>query len=245
MLLPNAHTNSFSVPARSTPGCCHHRMQLTHDHSSTRPPQLIRLTHSRKARGHACARAIECRAGQLQSSLQFYCYSSSWSQSKILQHRNLKSWVCLCCRAMGNSPISDGRMMRCLRDCQPRTSCTNLMLRRWIVRHTQRQHRCMNHTPLGGCQQCQPCMMLLALHLHRQPCGNGACHLEQLPACCGRPVHSTASTSIVLMPCSGCCAGPIWQHDRCTCHSATLALPDFQPSTSHTVQPDSALPRSQ
>ena len=45
------------------------------------------------------------------------------------------------------------------------------------MQHTRRQHRCVARTPPGtaraqsGCQRCQPCMMLPALHLHCQPCG--------------------------------------------------------------------------
>ena len=119
---------------------------------------------------------------------------------KTVISRHLKGRFCLCCRAMGTPPTSDGRMVRSLPGCQTRTSCVNWeMLRRWIVQHMRRQHRCVAQTPPGtacaqsGCQRCQPCMMLPALHLHCQPCGSCPSHQAQLPACRGEPLHPIAS----------------------------------------------------
>ena len=110
----------------------------------------------------------------------------------------------------GTPPTSDGGMVRCLPDCQTRTSCAVWRtLRRWIVQHTRRQHRCVARTPPGtaraqcGCQRCQPCMMLPALHLHCQPCGSCPSHLAQLPARCATAswtCHGANSLDIAQVP---------------------------------------------
>ena len=151
--LSNAQMSSFSRLALSAPSCCHHqRKPFNHAHSSARHPQLNRLTDlcpRRQALGHAHAKAINCAAGQVQSTLQSTCCSTPWSQSKFLRHRHFETWFCLCCRAMEMPPTSNGRKVRCQGDCQPRISCANLILRRWIVRHTRRQHRSVAHTPPG------------------------------------------------------------------------------------------------
>ena len=172
--------STFSLPAPSAPSCYDlQRSPFQHAHSTARQPQLRRFTDlcSRiRPLGDACAKVVRCSMGQVQSTLPFSCCSSPCSQSKFLQksHLNASGWSCLCCRTMGTPATSNGRMVRCLPECQPRTSCASLMLRRWIARHTRRQNRCVAHTPRPrSCTERMPAVP--ALH-------DATCPAPALPA---------------------------------------------------------------
>ena len=154
----------------------------------------------------------------------------------------------------GTPPTSDSRMVRCLSDCQPRTCCVNLIVRRWVVRHTERQHRSVAHTPPGPAR------------------AQGRSQSASLAPCC-LPCTCTASLVVKVLPpsaaaCLLCWASPAkslldlsWSHPldiaqchlaayRCTCHAANLppallsALPPA-PKCSVGVSPAELLPGAQ
>ena len=129
--LSKAQMSTFSLLALSAPDCYDLQQKPPkHAHSSPRQPQLRRLTDlcsHRQALGHPYAKAAKWSAGQVQSTLQFTCCFESLVTEQVSAKQ---SWFCLCCRAVGSTPTIDSRMVRCLPDCQPRTSCAKQMLRR-------------------------------------------------------------------------------------------------------------------
>ena len=203
--LSHAQMGTFSLPAPSAPSCYDlQRSPFKHAHSTARQPQLRRFTDlcSRSPRsGDACAKVVRCSMGQVQSTLQFSCCSNPCSQRSFLLNSHLKASersVLPVLQGHGNPPYQcrqDGALPARAPAQDFQYQCDAEEVDR--AAHAAAE-QVRGHTPPGparaqsGCQQYQPCMMLLALHLHCPPCGNIPSHLAQLPTCCGRPVHCTA-----------------------------------------------------